>query len=202
MGVRETKKNQNRQQILQAARKVFSEKGYHKASISDIIRETGLSRGTFYLYYKDKPEIFRKLTASLYTALMADLGRLDLGPDILRRESGETFVRGIAALFRTLSEHRELVRILLNSPVGIDPEFDYVVEKYLNELYEATKRIILKGIEYDIITAENPDLIARVIYGGMKELTFQWLVKEAPDGDIESQIGQVVELFSRGLRLQ
>ena len=56
MGRREQKKEENRNVILQSAKTVFIEKGYHNTSISDIIRQTGLARGTFYLYFQNKKE--------------------------------------------------------------------------------------------------------------------------------------------------
>ena len=57
MGIREDNKERNRAMILQAALRIFAQHGYHKTSISDIIRQTELSRGTFYLYFQNKLEL-------------------------------------------------------------------------------------------------------------------------------------------------
>ena len=43
-----------RAQILQKAKEVFAERGYHNASISEIILRAGIARGTFYLYFRTK----------------------------------------------------------------------------------------------------------------------------------------------------
>lgn len=48
-------------QILEAAKKVFIEKGFGASTLSDIIEETGMSRGWIYLYYRNKEEIFEAL---------------------------------------------------------------------------------------------------------------------------------------------
>ncbi len=55
---REEIKNNNRQQILQAALKVFGELGIDATHVRDIIRATGLSSGTFYNYFRSKEEVF------------------------------------------------------------------------------------------------------------------------------------------------
>jgi AcrR family transcriptional regulator len=60
-GRREERKAQNRAKLLEAARKVFSEKGYGEATARDIVRETDLATGTFYNYFKDKQDVFMAL---------------------------------------------------------------------------------------------------------------------------------------------
>jgi len=44
--------------LLDAARRVFADKGYIRATVQDIIESTGLSRGTFYLYFRSTDDIF------------------------------------------------------------------------------------------------------------------------------------------------
>ncbi|MBN2983744.1 MULTISPECIES: TetR family transcriptional regulator [Cohnella] len=55
------RKERRNLQILDAAKRVFAEKGYGAATLQDIIEETGMSRGWIYLYYKSKDEIFEIL---------------------------------------------------------------------------------------------------------------------------------------------
>ena len=58
---REERKAQNRKKLLEAARKVFAEKGYGEATARDIVRETDLATGTFYNYFDDKQDVFMAL---------------------------------------------------------------------------------------------------------------------------------------------
>ena len=46
-----------RKQLLDAARKIFNEKGYEGATVSEIAKEAGLGKGTFYFYYPSKTSI-------------------------------------------------------------------------------------------------------------------------------------------------
>lgn len=48
-----------RQRILAAASRVFAERGFHDASIQDVVRESGLSVGAIYTYFGSKDELVR-----------------------------------------------------------------------------------------------------------------------------------------------
>jgi AcrR family transcriptional regulator len=64
MGIKERRKRERevrRQQILVAAKRVFTQKGYEKFTMEDIAREAELSPGTLYLYFKSKDELFASL---------------------------------------------------------------------------------------------------------------------------------------------
>jgi AcrR family transcriptional regulator len=52
-------KQENRDKLVSAARKVFAEKGLATATARDIVRETDLASGTFYNYFDDKEDAFR-----------------------------------------------------------------------------------------------------------------------------------------------
>lgn len=49
--------DRRREQILDAAARVFAEKGYHEAGIADIATDLGIGHGTFYRYFANKKEI-------------------------------------------------------------------------------------------------------------------------------------------------
>ncbi len=65
MGIKERKERERerrRQQIMLAARRVFSNKGFNRATMEDIAREAELSPGTLYLYFKNKEELYASLS--------------------------------------------------------------------------------------------------------------------------------------------
>jgi AcrR family transcriptional regulator len=47
-----------KRRIVRGALQVFAEKGFHRATIQDVVRETGLSVGAIYTYFKTKEELF------------------------------------------------------------------------------------------------------------------------------------------------
>ncbi len=63
MGKIEENKKEKKQRLLDSAFSLFTEQGMAKTSISDITRRSGVAKGTFYLYFRDKYDIANKLIA-------------------------------------------------------------------------------------------------------------------------------------------
>ncbi len=61
MGKVETNKKQKNTTLLQTSFELFTEKGFTKTTISDIVNRAGLAKGTFYLYFKDKYDLRDRL---------------------------------------------------------------------------------------------------------------------------------------------
>lgn len=61
MGKVDINKKKKESSLLNTAFEFFTTKGFSKTSISDIVNEAGVAKGTFYLYFKDKYDIRNKL---------------------------------------------------------------------------------------------------------------------------------------------
>lgn len=59
----EENKKRKKTALLDTAYHLFTQNGYQKTSISDIVSQAGVAKGTFYLYFKDKTDIRYKLIA-------------------------------------------------------------------------------------------------------------------------------------------
>ncbi len=57
MSPRPNVSNERKNQIINAAEDVFTQKGFDEARMDDIAEETGLSKGTLYLYFKSKDDL-------------------------------------------------------------------------------------------------------------------------------------------------
>lgn len=82
MGKVEENKQLKRERLLDTAFALFTTKGLTKTSISDIVNNAGVAKGTFYLYFEDKYDIANKLIASkarhMYLQALERLDRQDL----------------------------------------------------------------------------------------------------------------------------
>jgi TetR/AcrR family transcriptional regulator of autoinduction and epiphytic fitness len=78
-----------REQILTGAYRVIERMGYDAASVNDIAREAGVSKGTIYVYFTGKEDLFEALMeekrARLFTELEAELDRPGTTAERLRR---------------------------------------------------------------------------------------------------------------------
>lgn len=63
MGRLDEKKKQKKDTLFTTAFDLFTSKGFNKTSISDIVQQAGVAKGTFYLYFKDKYDVKNKLIA-------------------------------------------------------------------------------------------------------------------------------------------
>jgi len=110
MGIRERKereKEERREQIIDAAEKVFFEKGLSVATMDEIAERAELSKGTLYLYYKSKEDIY--LAAALRgTEIMYDLFKKALAND--EPTLMQIFRLG-EAYIRYFKEHRDYFRM-------------------------------------------------------------------------------------------
>jgi len=65
MGIQERKereKERRKQQIIVAAKRVFSAKGFNRSTMEDIAKEAELSPGTIYIYFKNKDDLYASLS--------------------------------------------------------------------------------------------------------------------------------------------
>jgi AcrR family transcriptional regulator len=133
-GRREERKAQNREKLLIAARKVFSEKGLGEATARDIVRETDLASGTFYNYFSDKEDAFRALLGQ-----MAEQSRALVRAQ--RRAAGLSVEQRVAGAYRAYFEwaveERELFQVFRRNAgaIALMPDSD-LFEMGIVELFE------------------------------------------------------------------
>ena len=75
MGKVDENKKQKREALLNTAYELFTKMGTNATAISDIVRQAGVAKGTFYLYFKDKYDIKNKLVAHKTSDLFQKAGR-------------------------------------------------------------------------------------------------------------------------------
>lgn len=89
MGIEERKERERRiqrkvrrSQIIGAAKKVFSEKGFNGATMEDIAREAELSSGTLYLYFSSKDELYAAINVELQEYMQRKVQELADNPKL------------------------------------------------------------------------------------------------------------------------
>ncbi|MFE8702941.1 TetR/AcrR family transcriptional regulator [Cytobacillus sp. FJAT-54145] len=86
--VSEEHKNQRKKQILDSALACFSQKGYDVATIDDIVKHSGISKGSIYNYFKSKEEIYIDLlevsTKNIYDELTVQINKLHTAIDQMK----------------------------------------------------------------------------------------------------------------------
>ena len=70
---REQVREERRQQILDSALAVFSQKGFHASNVSDVAAHAGVSQGTIYWYFDSKEELFDAAIMGFFTGFGAEM---------------------------------------------------------------------------------------------------------------------------------
>jgi AcrR family transcriptional regulator len=168
MGIQERKnreKGLRRNQILKAAKEVFSTKGYNTATMEEIADVAELSPGTLYIYFKNKEE--------LHTFLSIDiLKRIAEQVEFVAQEnvSSERKLDNLRDVFIEVYENDPMILIsLFHLQAG--ETLKNLTDDVLNQLKQTSVKalsaitsIIVEGIEEGVFIDEHPVALADVIW--------------------------------------
>lgn len=131
-------KDLKRKSILEAAAKVFSQKGYIDSSIKDITNEASVSVGSFYSYFNNKEEVLAQIyeeisDMSLKAAFDASMSVKD---SIVKK-----FTLAMTSAICTYVNNKEFSKILFVKSMGINESF----EKKRWEILDKTN-VYLRGV--------------------------------------------------------
>jgi AcrR family transcriptional regulator len=99
-----------RRQLLLAARDAFEQRGYRRATVAEIVARAQTARGTFYLYFRNKDDVFAQVMAENCEELLRATGRHYPQQD--RREAVEAATRDY---LRAFSRRRGIWRAMLEA---------------------------------------------------------------------------------------
>jgi len=168
----EAKRRARREEILTAAQRAFSKRGYHATSISDVIDAAGISRGTFYLYFDGKDALFLDLIELFAQHIMRVIEVVDPGgPD----PTGQIY-QNIRRVVDVVFDHRDLAVVAFRETVGLDQSVDSKLNKLYGFLREMIEGALLKGASWGIIRQVNARIVTTALIGGIREVFYQYLV--------------------------
>ena len=104
-----------RERILQAARRLFNDRGTSAVSTNHIAAETGISPGNLYYHFRDKRDIIRALHAQ-YAAAYEDRWQPSPDPSENLARLGENLAAGMALAFQYRFFEREILALLRADP--------------------------------------------------------------------------------------
>jgi AcrR family transcriptional regulator len=208
MGIHERKereKERRRQQIMVAAKRVFSAHGFNKSTMEDIAREAELSPGTIYLYFRNKDELYASLSLRILQYLNIRLkhvvNRKGLEP--------EEYVEALKQAMYDVYEFDPLIVINMfqlqssETVKNLSPEL-------LGEIIDLSKSslgimadIFEKGIKKGVFVNHHPQALADTLWGMFSGLIL-WeeskkLFNEKKD-HLKPTLEIAFELFTRGIR--
>ncbi len=203
---RAREKARRQQEILEAAREVFFEKGIHRATMDDVAAQAEISKGTVYLYFQSKESILAHLLLEGLSILLSQLEAAYAPQEPL---SAEQHLRQLVEAYWQFSQtHPSYLRLLLALDRGRFRE-RVAAEMYQQILTERTRGLELaakafrQGVEEGAFTADDSLLAAGVLWGALNgALTVmanpvrQEMIPVKPKAVFDATF----ELFLRGLQ--
>lgn len=180
-----------KEQIVEAARKLFTKYGYKKVSMDEIAKEAGVTKKTVYAYFKDKDELFKYFIfeeVDIMKKLVKEVEDRNLPffdmvhqtiYEVLKHKKQENFLLTITKEAEALKNPTviEAVKIL-----------DTEVKKFIKDK-------LTYAIEHEYIKPYNVDVLTFIIYKVYIALMFEWDSERMPldEKEISDNVLQVLK---------
>ncbi|RJR21332.1 MAG: TetR/AcrR family transcriptional regulator [Desulfobacteraceae bacterium] len=177
---RERDKLRQRQEMLDAALDLFSEKGYHNVSMHEIAGKAEFAIGTLYKFFKNKEDLYKALMLGLCEKFQSELtGAINEKQDEVEklrsyiRAKGEVFRANISVIRLYFSEAHA-------SSFNVVSGLDFEIQKSRREFFESMAKVFASGVEKKIFNnIADPFLLAIALDSLSNAFLDLWV--EAPD---------------------
>jgi AcrR family transcriptional regulator len=179
---------ERRTAILDSALAVFSERGYHSASIDDIAGEAGVSKALIYEHFASKQELHADLIARNARELTQRVAGALSGVEV--ESTSERLATGLEAFFAFVEERRDAWRMLFRD--AADPESSAVLDRMVEQVTAEVTVLISQDPGARELARVGDErslrLLAEMLVGGAQSMANWWT--EHPD----TSRAQLVEL--------
>jgi AcrR family transcriptional regulator len=153
-----------RAQILDAAYKVFSEKGYRDTTVADVAAVLGMGHGTFYRYFTNKHDIFEQVMNNALLRLSKAFASEDPKATNTLAEYRAQVERVGSNMLELLDSDPAISRILFYEAMGISPELDEKIQRVWELAGEVTEAYLQNGKSKGFLRADlDPHVVALAI---------------------------------------
>ena len=178
MGITERKereKEQRKEEILDAAQKVFFEKGLAIATMDEIAEVAELSKGTLYLYYKSKEDLYLAVLMRGMEKLHAEFERIGLS----NISTVEKIVKLEATYIDSFYKQRKFFRMtnFLQSPhfhKQVSDEMKQICDADGQKVWNIIDSILQRGLEEGVLRPDfNPIELGVILWSNTTALLFR-----------------------------
>ncbi len=191
---RQSRADETRRLLLDAAQNIFSRKGYHDASMDDIVQAADRSKGAAYFHFPGKSDLFRAVLNQLADRLERKVHRaieVETMP-IARLDAA------LAAVLDAFTGHRRVARLALVELVGAGPAFRDTLSQLRTRFRRLIKSQLDEAIEKGAIAPVNSRLVSVAWFGAINEIVLAWLRRDE-SAELESEIPELRAILLRSV---
>jgi len=196
---RQDRKAEKRQAILRGAVRVFAEKGFFNARVSEIAGAAGVADGTIYLYFKNKDDILITIFEEKMSWFIEEC-QARIAPLSNPLEKLAELIRFQMFLFDQSPEMAEVITVELRQSSKFMRE--YRPQQFLDYLNLYTQCIREAQGQGLIAPEVSPKIISRAIFGAMDEISLAWALSGRRQYTLKEGAEQVVRMFLHGIGAQ
>jgi AcrR family transcriptional regulator len=189
------KKDAKRTAMMQAAVRVFAEKGYHSATVRDVVQAADVAIGTFYFYFPDKETLFVHLYEETAEFLLQTIGQAMAG----RLTFSQQVYAGISAYTNIAVYEPAVVQLLLVGGVGTVPSLTAKRTAFRLKLIKIWQRTLDNALRDSVIFAQNTKRSAEAITGAVDEVILQLLELPDPEEAVETAVHELAQFVIRAV---
>jgi AcrR family transcriptional regulator len=208
MGIKERKKRERemrRQQIMVAAKRVFTQKGYEKSTVEDIAREAELSPGTLYLYFKSKDELYASLCLRV-------LRFINVKVDHVISEKTTAYEEKQLGLLNAMKDVYAFDPLILNNMFHLQssdtlktlsPDLLEEINELSRKALQSMAGMFKQGVKAGRIIDRNPLALADILWALFSGIVLWEESKKMISADrshLEKTFEVAFDIFGRGLR--
>ncbi len=169
----EVAREATRRELLGAALEIFGEKGYPATTISDIVAAAGVTQGTFYLYFKNKADIFAELLSDYRRGMISGLFGVDL-ESVRTEDDWLRMADRIAGfLLEHIRTHGDFMRLFIAEAATIGSDFTNESNVFSAGMVGEIGRILRHGKEMGLVRDVDVEAVALSNFGALKEAVRQ-----------------------------
>ena len=172
------KAQRTRQKILEAARAVFAERGFAKATAEEISTKAGVGYGTFYLYFADKRQALHTILSEVDDKLY-QTGQIEPGKSSVGLGALAPIKTTISGFFDSFKAYADVLKIC-HELSATDPDFKAQHDKVRARLVNRIKEHIIKGQEHGNTRAVDPEITSTALAGLIETIAIEWFFNNRP----------------------
>lgn len=199
MNRRKLRQKNHAAQILEAGEKLFAKKGFYPTTMEEVARAAGLAKGTIYLHFDDKRDLFFSIIEKKLDILLEKIEN-EMRKDKL---PSQRIKLAIGIHLRFLEENRDFFKIMQALPESLKQEMERrlkgrVIEKQ-SHYVEILDQLIQKGIRNREIKSLDARKLAVILVGMVHSLTIYWISRKEK-GSLSQDDSLVWQVLWEGIK--
>ncbi|MDA8403566.1 MAG: TetR/AcrR family transcriptional regulator [Desulfobacteraceae bacterium] len=173
-----TREPKTKAALIEAAIKIFEQKGFQHARVSDIVSAAGVAQGTFYIYFRSKEEIFRESCngfinqiKEMFIQRTKHLFDGDTADEIIRN-----LYQVVSDIIDIYQKNLAVAGLLFREGIGNGRLFKEIYEDILSIFLSLIEEQIKKAMSKGFMSIEDTEIASVLLFGLFERSLFYFML--------------------------